>query len=79
MSKQESRVYSVIAWLAIVVNLGRLSNSVEPIKLMVDKQNVTLSSASNRRLDNNWLCNDLAQGQNKQMLLGNNLRFYSWW
>ncbi len=53
MSKQESRVYSVIARLAIVVNLGRLSNSVEPIKLMVDKQNVTLSSASNRRLDNN--------------------------
>jgi exopolyphosphatase/guanosine-5'-triphosphate,3'-diphosphate pyrophosphatase len=65
----------VIFRLAMVMNLGRISNSIEPINLTVDEQTVTLSLAGDQRLQNDLLCRDLAQEQKKLAMLGISLRF----
>ncbi|MCT8986155.1 hypothetical protein [Shewanella phaeophyticola] len=65
----------VIFRLAMVMNLGRISNSIEPVSITVDEQTVTLSLIQGQRLQNDLLCRDLAQEQKKLALLGICLRF----
>ncbi|WP_445772852.1 exopolyphosphatase [Shewanella sp.] len=65
----------VIFRLAMVMNLGRISNSIEPITITVDEQTVTVSLVDGQRLQNHLLCRDLAQEQKKLALLGISLRF----
>ncbi|MGX9463026.1 Ppx/GppA phosphatase family protein [Shewanella sp. A14] len=65
----------VIFRLAMVLNIGRMGNSIELITVIVDEQTVTLSLSNNQYFQNDLLCRDLEQEQKRLLTLGINLRF----